>query len=136
MSTDSNITQLTDELFENEVLHTPGVVFLDFYADWCGPCKAMEPAIKEAAKQNEGKIRFYKIDADDADKCGNLLTQYGIRSIPTMFVLNIKEMRKHDDGSTADVDVDVIEKMVGALDGLTFISKLENAYHKATDIKN
>ena len=95
MSTDSNITQLTDELFENEVLHTPGVIFLDFYADWCGPCKAMEPAMQEAAKQNEGKIRFYKIDADDADKCGNLLTQYGVRSIPTMFVLNVKEMKKN-----------------------------------------
>lgn len=132
MANDANIVQLTDEMFENEVLRTPGVVFLDFYADWCGPCKAMDPAIKEAAKQYEGKVKFYKIDADDMDHCGNLLSQYGIRSIPTMFVLNIKPMRVNEAEGTADVDVDVVEKMVGGLDGLTFIQKLEEAYVKAT----
>ena len=131
MATDSNITQLTDQIFENEVLQTPGVIFIDFYADWCGPCKAMEPAMIEAAKQNAGKIRFYKVDADDADNCGKLLTQYGIRSLPTMFVLNIKEMRKNDDQTSADVDVDVVDKIIGAVDGLTLVSKIDNAYHKA-----
>ena len=130
MATDPNITQLTDELFENNVLHNPWVIFLDFYADWCGPCKAMDPAIKEAAKQYEGKIRFYKVDADDFDNCGNLLTQYGVRSIPTMYVLNIKDMKKKDDAETADVDVDVVEKLVGGLDGITFLQKLEAAYKK------
>jgi len=133
MSTDPNITQLTDELFENEVLRTPGIVFLDFYADWCGPCKAMDPAIKEVAKQYDGKIKFYKIDADDADKCGNLLSQYGIRSIPTMFVLNIKPMKINPENQTADVDVDVVEKLVGGIDGLTFMQKIDAAYKKITE---
>ncbi len=135
MATDSNITKLTDQIFENEVLQNSGVIFIDFYADWCGPCKAMEPAMIEAAKQNAGKIRFYKVDADDTDNCGNLLTQYGIRSLPTMFILNIKELKKHADGTKADVDVDVIDKIVGAVDGLTLVSKIDNAFHKATDVK-
>lgn len=132
MSDDKNLIQLNDELFTSDVLKTPGVILLDFYADWCGPCQAMMPTLKHAAEEYEGKIRFYKVDADDADGCGALLSQYQIRSIPTTYILSIKPAKTKENGESADIDVEIIEKIVGGLDGITFMDKLAIAYTKAT----
>ena len=125
-----NLEQLTDSKFTDEVLKTPGLVLLDFYADWCGPCMQMLPTVKTAAVQYDGKMRFYKIDADNVDECGGLLAQYKVRSIPTYYILNIKGVQPHADGEKADVDVEIIEKIVGSLDGLTFLQKIEEAVKK------
>ncbi|MCI5648810.1 MAG: thioredoxin [Fusicatenibacter sp.] len=65
--------------FEEQVLDCAKPVFVDFYADWCGPCKAMEPIVKEMAEELPG-IRFCRVDVEQAV---NVAAQYRIMSIPT-----------------------------------------------------
>ncbi len=60
------------------------IKFLDFYADWCGPCKAMDPIVKELEKEYEGKIEFQKVDVEAENE---LAGKYGIMNIPTFVIL-------------------------------------------------
>ncbi len=71
----------TDENFEAEVLKSDIPVLVDFYAEWCGPCKMMAPVIEELAKEYEGKWKIGKLNVDEAP---NMSQQYGIQSIPTL----------------------------------------------------
>ncbi|RMD88790.1 MAG: thioredoxin [Calditrichaeota bacterium] len=72
---------ITDENFETEVLNSDKPVLIDFWAEWCGPCKAIAPAIEELAEEFEGKVKVGKLDVDNNQK---IPIQYGIRSIPTL----------------------------------------------------
>jgi thioredoxin 1 len=67
--------------FEAEVLKSELPVFVDFYADWCGPCKMMSPVIDKLAAKFDGKIKVGKVNVDDDT---DLAAQYGIMSIPNM----------------------------------------------------
>lgn len=69
---------------------------LDFYADWCGPCKVMAPIFDEIEKKYEGKIEFKKIDVESQ---GDLAQQYGILSIPTFVILNDGKMVDRKSGA-------------------------------------
>mgnify|MGYP001225347011 CR=1 FL=1 len=60
-----------------------GVVLVDFYADWCGPCKMIAPILKDMAKQYEGKLEIIKVDVDVE---GGLAQKYGVMSIPTLIL--------------------------------------------------
>ncbi len=68
--------------FENEVLNHKGVVFVDFYADWCGPCKISAPIIEELSEEMPN-VKFLKVDVDANPQ---LAQQYGIFSIPTFII--------------------------------------------------
>ena len=72
---------ITDATFEQET--KDGLVLVDFWATWCGPCKAIAPVLDELSSEYEGKARIVKIDVDQNP---NLAAQYGIRSIPTLFM--------------------------------------------------
>ena len=72
---------ITDATFEQET--KDGLVLVDFWATWCGPCKAIAPVLDELSSEFEGKARIVKIDVDQNP---NLAAQYGIRSIPTLFM--------------------------------------------------
>lgn len=72
----------TDENFEQEVLKSDVPVLVDFFAEWCGPCKMMAPAIDELAKEYEGKWKIGKCDVDQAPQAA---MKYGIQSIPSLF---------------------------------------------------
>jgi len=76
------ITQVTQDSFKSEVLDYKGIVFADFYADWCGPCKLTEPLIRDFAESSEykDKIKFVKINVDDNQEIAG---QYSVFSIPT-----------------------------------------------------
>ena len=74
---------VTNDNFESEVLKSETPVLVDFYADWCGPCKIMAPVIKELASEFEGRAKVAKLDVD-ADP--EVAATYGIRSIPTLVV--------------------------------------------------
>ena len=60
------------------------IEFLDFFAEWCGPCQAMTPIVEEVEKEYEGKISFKKVDVEEQEQ---LAKQYGIMSIPTFVIL-------------------------------------------------
>ena len=74
---------LQDSTFETEVLKSDVPVLVDFWAVWCGPCKAIAPTVEELAKQYKGKVKVAKMDVDEHQ---NVPQQYGIRSIPTLLV--------------------------------------------------
>lgn len=72
--------QVTDATFENEVIHSPLPVVVDFYADWCVPCRVTEPVLADLAVRWAGRIKFAKVNIDDA---ATVTRSYGIHSIPT-----------------------------------------------------
>jgi thioredoxin 1 len=67
--------------FETEVLRSELPVMVDFYAEWCGPCKMLAPAVEELSRENEGKVKIVKVDIDQSS---NVAYQYNIRSVPTL----------------------------------------------------
>ncbi len=69
--------------FEEEVLKAEGKVIVDFYADWCGPCRMMSPVIDDIAKELEGKVKVGKVNVDNNQE---LAIKYDVMSIPTIMV--------------------------------------------------
>jgi thioredoxin 1 len=69
------------EEFEKEVLKSDKTVLVKFYADWCGPCKALTPVVEEVEEEMKDKLKVVEVNVDEA---GELAQQYGIRGIPTM----------------------------------------------------
>jgi len=72
---------VTDTDFEQEVLESETPVLVDFWADWCAPCKMIAPVLDELAGEYDGKIKFTKVDVDSNPQTA---AKYGIRSIPTL----------------------------------------------------
>jgi thioredoxin 1 len=72
---------LTEENFEQEVLQSKIPVLIDFWAEWCGPCKILSPLIEEIAKEYDGKLKVGKVNVDEQN---GLAMRYNVMSIPTM----------------------------------------------------
>lgn len=101
------ILHVTDSNFKKEVLEKKPVVLVDFWANWCGPCKMIAPIIEELAKEYEGKIIIAKLDVDESPKVAG---QYGIMSIPTLVFFK---------------DGKVLSQVVGALNRNELKRKIE-----------
>ena len=71
--------RFTNENFDTEVMNSEVPVLIDFYADWCGPCKMMGPVVEELAKEYDGKVKVGKINVDEQPE---LAQKYGVMSIP------------------------------------------------------
>ena len=95
----SNVIEVTDASFEEEVLQSDIPVLLDFWAEWCGPCKSLGPIVDETSSDYEGKIKFAKINVDDN---ANTTREFGIRGIPTLMLFK--------DGAKKDIKVGVLTK--------------------------
>jgi len=89
--------EITDRSFDSDVIRSDLPVLVDFWAAWCGPCKAIAPVIQEIAIEYSGKVKVGKVDVDQNNQ---IAMQYGIRSIPTLLILK---------------DGKVIDQIVGAV---------------------
>lgn len=92
------ILKVTSANFEEEVLKSEKPVLIDFYADWCGPCKMISPVVEAVAKENED-IKVVKVNVDDAQ---DLAIKYEVMSIPTLVVIK--------DGEEANRTIGLIDK--------------------------
>jgi thioredoxin 1 len=99
-------TQLTDSNFKTTVLESDKVAIVDFWAEWCGPCKAIGPMIEEISKEFDGKAIVGKVDVDSNPETA---MKYGIRNIPT--ILFIKNGQ-------------VVDKQVGAVPKANLVAML------------
>ena len=78
-----HITTITDANFDEEVLNSDTPVLVDYWAEWCGPCKAIAPVLEDVAPGYAGKVKIVKMNIDENP---NTPTKYGIRSIPTLML--------------------------------------------------
>ena len=93
--------EITDDTFTEEVVNAKTPVLVDFWAEWCGPCKLIAPMVEELANEYEGKIKFAKLDVDSNPQSA---MTFGIRGIPTLLIF--------DDGQPIDQVVGAVPKSV------------------------
>jgi len=103
------VVQVTDSNFDQEVLKSSVPVLVDFWAEWCGPCRMVAPVVEELAKQYQGKVKVAKVDVDQNQR---IATQYSIRSIPSLYVFKGGK---------------VVDQIVGAVPKHQIVSVLEGA---------
>src|SRR4051812_36352984 len=101
--------QFTDSTFDTQVLQSDKVTLVDFWAEWCGPCRAVGPVVEELAKEYEGKALIGKVDVDSNPE---ISAKYGIRNIPTILFIKNGE---------------VVDKQVGAVPKSVLEGKLKAA---------
>ena len=103
-----NAREVTDRTFEQEVLQSTPPVLVDFWADWCGPCKAIAPIVEALANEYEGRLKVMKLDVDENPRTAST---YKVQSIPTLLIFK--------DGRLA-------ERIVGAVPKHVIVDKLQS----------
>lgn len=107
----SDITNVSDESFETDVLQAEGPVLVDFWAPWCGPCKMIGPILEELAGTYDGKIKICKMDVD-ANKASP--AKFNIRGIPTLIVFKNGSAESTKVGALSRVQLtEFIESNIG-----------------------
>jgi len=102
------VTEVGDNNFEAEVLKSTVPVLVDFWAPWCGPCKAIAPIVEEIAGEYEGKLKVTKLNVDDHPATAS---RYGIRGIPNLIILKRGAVKEQIIGAVAKSKlVSAIEK--------------------------
>jgi thioredoxin 1 len=91
------VTAFTSANFDAEVLQSPVPVLVDFYADWCSPCKMLAPIVEDLAKDLSGRVKVGKLDVDAA---GDVAGRFGIRAIPTLILFSAGRPKTQIQGLT------------------------------------
>ena len=103
---DDKVIHIEGDNWQTEVLDSELPVLVDFWAEWCGPCKAIAPTLTELADELDGKLKIAKVNVDNNQE---LAGQFGVRSIPTLLIMSKGEVK---------------EQMVGALNKADMLAKL------------
>ena len=103
----ANPVHITDSTFDAEVLKSDIPVLTDFWAEWCGPCKAIAPILNQIAEEYEGRIKITKVDVDQSNQTA---MQFGVQSIPTMILFKNGQP---------------VERLVGAMPKDRLLSRIE-----------
>lgn len=98
---------ITDDNFSQEVLQSDKPVIIDFWAEWCGPCRMIHPIMEELAQEYEGFFKFGKVDVDSNQQTA---IKYGVRSIPTVLIFKEGEVK---------------DTIIGAVPKQTFVEKMK-----------
>ncbi len=105
-----HVAEITDATFDREVLQSPVPVLVDFWAPWCGPCRAIAPLVEEIAQQYAGKLKVAKINVDDNPEAA---TRYGVRGIPTLLLFQGGQVKDQIVGAVPKkVLLDAVEAVV------------------------
>lgn len=91
--------------FEEEVLKSGLPVLVDFWAPWCGPCKAISPILKQLEEDNSGKLKVVKVDIDENE---DLVNNFRIRSVPTLMIFKNGNMEHQSVGSISKINLQTI----------------------------
>ena len=96
---------LNNDNFKAEVLDAKGLVLVDFWATWCGPCKMLAPTVSEIADEYEGKVKVCKLDVDQAM---DIVMSYGVASIPTLILFKDGEIVKKSVGVVSKTEIEAM----------------------------
>lgn len=97
------VNVFNEDNFEDEVINSDKTTIVDFYADWCGPCKMMSPVIDKIAEENVEKIKVGKVNVDDNQE---LAMKYNVMSIPTILVFKNGKLEKTFIGVTSKSEIE------------------------------
>ncbi len=113
MEIEMGITKVSDtKTWETDVMNSPVPVFVDFWAEWCGPCRMVSPVVEELASEYDGKVNFVKVNVDEANE---LASRYNVFSIPTLAIFSKGQ---------------VVSQQVGAASKESYKNMIERALEK------
>ncbi len=104
----SNLVQLTDDAFAEQIESHQGLAMVDFWATWCGPCQIIAPVVEQLAQEYEGKLKVAKLDVDSNQKTA---MRFNVRSIPSVLFFK---------------DGEHVETVVGAVPKTNLVDKIES----------
>jgi len=107
----ARVSQIGDDTFEQEVLKSSTPVLIDFWAPWCGPCRAIAPVIEEIARDYAGRLKVLKMNVDDNPKTPS---RFGVRGIPNLIIFQAGQVKEQIIGAVPKAQlIKAIDQVVG-----------------------